>query len=133
MPFDWADYLSLAWTLATAPDDASRRSAISRAYYACYGIAASYALSRDFPHSVVTHDRVWSWYRQMDDPIGGDINALGKRIKDRRLAADYRAHNDIIATQARVVCGWADELVALLRTLPDASAPRLAADAPSGT
>lgn len=119
MPFEWADYLSLAKTLAMAPDDASRRSAISRAYYACYGIAAGYALSRDFPHSVVTHDRVWGWYRQLNDPIGSDINVLAKRIKDRRLAADYRAHDDIIATQARVVCGWADELLALLRALPD--------------
>lgn len=119
MPFDWADYLSFARTLAKASDDASRRSAISRAYYACYGIATSYALSRDFPHSVVTHDRVWGWYRQLDDPIGSDINVLGKRIKDRRLAADYHAHDDIIATQARIVCSWADELVALLQALPD--------------
>lgn len=132
-PFAWTDYLTLAWTMAMAPDDASRRSAISRAYYACYGVAADYALSRGFPHSVVTHDRVWRWYRQMDDPVGWDINTLGHRIKDRRVAADYRAHDGRVASQARIVCGWAEELLALLRTLPDASGPQPAADAPSVT
>jgi len=91
--------------LATWSDAASRRSSIRRAYYVCYGIAADYALSRNFSQSVVTHDRIWNWYRQMDDPIGREINVLGKRIKDRRITADYRTHDDHIATQAGIVCG----------------------------
>lgn len=131
--FEWGEYLTLALRLANEPDEASRRSAISRAYYACYGIAASYALSRGFPHSVVTHDRVWEWYLRLDDPSGGRINELGKRIKDRRVVADYRANDDRIATQARAVCGWTDELLALLRALPDASRPQPTIDAASVT
>ena len=87
--FDWRDYLPLARVLAGRPDDASRRSVVSRAYYACYGIATRYALDHDFPHTVVTHDRVWGWYRHLDDPTGREINILGKRIKERRIAADY--------------------------------------------
>ena len=118
-PFDWGEYLTLALRLANEQDEASRRSAISRAYYACYGLAATYALSQGFSHTVVTHDRVWEWYLRLDDPSGGRINELGKRIKDRRLAADYRAHDDIVATQARIVCGWANELVTLLQSLPE--------------
>ena len=83
-PFQWIDYPPLARMLAVRTDDASRRSAVSRACYARYGIAARYALAHDFPHTVVTHDRVWGWSRQLDDPTGREINILGKRIKERR-------------------------------------------------
>lgn len=118
-PFEWTDYLQLAQILATRMDNASRRSAVSRAYYACYGIAARYALSHDFAHTVVTHDRVWGWYRHLDDPIGREINILGKRIKEHRIAADYQADDARVAQRAIMICDWAGDLVALLRALPD--------------
>ena len=119
MPFDWADYLSLAWRLANEPDEASRRSAVSRAHYACYGTAARYALEHGFPHAVVTHDRIWEWYHRLDDPSGRLINEIGKQVRDSRIVADYRADDDRIAAQARVVCRWADQLSELLSVLPD--------------
>lgn len=95
--FDWADYLSLARSLAGEVDDASRRSAISRSYYACFGVAARYAIAHGFPHRVVTHDRVWEWFRQPDIASGRDINEFGKRLRERRVAADYRADDPQIA------------------------------------
>ena len=39
MPFDWNEYLVLARQLATAGDEASKRSAISRAYYFVFKMA----------------------------------------------------------------------------------------------
>lgn len=129
--FEWIDYLPLAQMLVVQTDDASRRSAVSRAYYVCYGIAASYALRHGFPHPVVTHDRIWSWFRHLEDPIGREINILGKRIKERRIAADYWATDAQVAQQAHTICNWADELIGLLRALPDASEPQPMADSPS--
>ena len=123
-PFNWTDYLPLARVLAAQADSAARRSAVSRAYYACYGIAVRYALDHDFPHRIVTHDRVWGWYRQLDDPTGREINILGKRIKERRIAADYQADDPRVARQAITICDWADELLALLRALADSPEPR---------
>ena len=132
-PFDWTDYLTVARILAIRPDDASRRSAVSRAYYACYGIAARYAIDHEFPHAVVTHDRVWGWYRHLDTPTGREINILGKRIKERRIAADYQADDAWVAQQAITICDWANDLLALLRALPDDPEPQLTIDAPSVT
>jgi hypothetical protein len=39
MPLDWNEYFVLARQLATARDEASKRSAISRAYYFVFNIA----------------------------------------------------------------------------------------------
>lgn len=49
MPFDWLEYLKLArWLSQNAPIDvsqeAARRAAISRAYYAAFGYARKYAV-----------------------------------------------------------------------------------------
>ncbi len=118
-PFDWRAYLTLALKLASEPDEASRRSAISRAYYACYGLATTYALRQGFSHVVVTHDRIWEWHLRLGDPSGGRINEIGKRIKNSRIAADYRADDDHVASRAGLICLWADQLVALLQALPD--------------
>lgn len=46
--FDWAGYLSLADYLASRPDEAARRSAISRAYYYVYNIALRRAEQNGF-------------------------------------------------------------------------------------
>jgi hypothetical protein len=48
MPFDWHDYLDLArWLEANTPpgtsDEAAKRTAISRAYYAAFCYARNYA------------------------------------------------------------------------------------------
>jgi len=43
MPFDWNEYLALARRLAAAGDEASKRSAISRAYYFVFNSAFSRA------------------------------------------------------------------------------------------
>ncbi len=130
-PFDWGRYLSLAYTLAADPDEASQRSAISRAYYACFGRASSYARNHGYTQSGSSHDRVWEWFKQSRLPSGGDINELGKRIKNRRTVADYRATDPIIMQQGNMVVDWASELLELLLALPKTSEPQLAADAPS--
>ena len=45
MPFDWTEYARLAEELGTRPDEASLRTAISRAYYSVYHQARDYLLA----------------------------------------------------------------------------------------
>ena len=43
MPFDWNEFLTLARELAAKTDDASKRTAISRAYYCVFNLATARA------------------------------------------------------------------------------------------
>jgi hypothetical protein len=49
MAFDWNDYLAVASQLAPKLDEASRRTAISRAYYCVFNLANARAISRVGP------------------------------------------------------------------------------------
>ena len=47
-PFGWSEYLNLAMELGARKDEASLRSAISRAYYYVYHLALERARSNGF-------------------------------------------------------------------------------------
>ena len=51
MPFDWTEYARLAEELGTRADEASLRTAISRAYYSVYHQARDYLLGEGIPLS----------------------------------------------------------------------------------
>lgn len=95
MTFDWQDYLALAQRLATEPDDASRRSAVSRAYYAAFHAARLYLAT---VHGVHTPDRgdvhafVWSELRR-PGRSRSELAAAhhGDRLRVDRRKADYDA------------------------------------------
>lgn len=88
--FDWTSYLVLAQTLAEQGDEASRRSAVSRAYYAVFN-KARLLLERE--GTVVSdtgraHDDVW---RTLERAGKGRrrLGAEGKRLREMRRKADY--------------------------------------------
>ncbi|MFZ2420001.1 MAG: hypothetical protein WBD79_11930 [Anaerolineae bacterium] len=97
MSFDWADYLKLAEALtrdpsSPGPEEASLRTAISRAYYAAYRSASNLAASRGelVPAGLASdHGLVINHFRYAADPVRQKIGAGLSRLRGNRNKADY--------------------------------------------
>ncbi len=113
--FDWTSYLVLAQDLAKGADDASRRSAISRAYYAIFSKAR---LLLEHEGMVISdtgkaHDDVW---RTLERAGKGRrrLGAEGKRLREMRRKADYDrefAALEKVAEDAVTTAGRLNQLV----------------------
>jgi len=92
MPFDWNEFLRLAEELAVRADDASRRSAISRAYYSVYHRANPRVVANCGPRPSGTTAHKWCWdkYQQTSNSACKSLGLAGDRMKRRRHEADYR-------------------------------------------
>lgn len=93
MPFDWNKYLTLAEELATRADEASKRTAISRAYYCVFNLAFARAESTAGPHpqGETYHNWCWSKYETTPDSSSKQLGIVGRRMRRRRVQADYKA------------------------------------------
>lgn len=93
MPFDWNEFLKLAEDLALKPDVASKRTAISRAYYFVFNTAFARAkLTTGAAPAVETfHSWCWNKYTVGPDPACMQLGNIGVRMKARRVRADYNA------------------------------------------
>jgi hypothetical protein len=88
--FDWWDFLALAETLADG-DEASRRTAVSRAYYAAFGSALAWQEGwRGFaaPQDGTVHQELWKAFDAGSDDER-HVSELGNRLRRRRNDADY--------------------------------------------
>ena len=91
-PFDWDDFLRLAVRQARSPKEATRRTAISRAYYAVYHAASAF-IRRKGLHpaaSRLTHEIVWKILTADPDPNRAAVGVRGDLLKKVRVDADYR-------------------------------------------
>jgi hypothetical protein len=89
--FDWSKYLDLATELQTRTDEASLRTAISRAYYFVYNTALSRPAVGQYRLDTnrSAHEELWGLYERN----GGECKDLAdtaKRLKLRRVKADYQ-------------------------------------------
>ena len=93
MPFDWNDYLTLAEQLAIGADEASKRTAISRAYYFVFNLAFARAewTAGPFPRVQSFHSWCWGKYRATPDLACQQLANDGERMKRRRVKADYKS------------------------------------------
>jgi len=97
MSVAWQEYLVLAEVLlqartTLAPEEACCRAAISRAYYAVYGAARTYARDHEggrFPATGDAHQLVRTHYRQGASPLHRVIAANLRRLRHARNRADY--------------------------------------------
>lgn len=92
MAFDWNDFLSLAEQLAGSEDDASKRTAISRAYYCVFNFAfarAQKTVGRK-PRNASYHQWCWDQYTGTNDRACKQLGNTGQRMKARRVRADYK-------------------------------------------
>ncbi len=102
MPFEWSAYRTVAETLSLSADEASHRSAISRAYYFAYHQALAHLLEHhnfQYSEGKPAHDQVWREFSRKGLSYR-EISIRGNRLKDYRIEADYRAD---IAIDAKAV------------------------------
>jgi len=102
MSFDWADFLTLADALvrdpnSPGPEEASLRSAISRAYYAAFHVARN--LGRDRGEFTLTETGRDHWlvkhhFMSSSDRTRQKIGLDLDRLYDYRTSADY---DDVLA------------------------------------
>lgn len=92
MPFDWNDFLSLARQLARSRDEASKRTAISRAYYCAFNLAYARAEKTvgPKPRDASYHQWCWDQYTSTNDRTCKQLGNAGQRMKARRVRADYK-------------------------------------------
>ena len=116
MPFDWADYRVLAATLRQNADEASWRSAISRAYYSAYHLAVGH-LSEHFNFQVSkdkSHDTVWRTFSTKGRTYG-EVWNKGDKLKKLRVDADYDANAVISGETAAFSLQLADRIATVLQ------------------
>jgi uncharacterized protein (UPF0332 family) len=93
-PFTWTEFLALAKSLSQNTDEASLRSAVSRAYYSVFNVALARAEERGYrPKGDARggmHDLLWQMYERNEDDVCRQISVLGPRMKRRRVIADYK-------------------------------------------
>ena len=94
MPFSWGEYLRLAEELGQRTDDqASLRSAISRAYYAVFCTARDFLEREGIPlPSVSLHVAVWQDFQNDPRRQWVNIGRLGERLRYARTRADYEGN-----------------------------------------
>ena len=121
MPFEWTMYLRLAEELASRPDEAAKRTAISRAYYFVFNIAFARAESTAGRCPVNEGRHAWCWNKYIQSPdidckqLGND----GDRMKRRRAEADYVESTKVnLDEQVRLMLIEAHRFEARLAALP---------------
>ncbi|HWB84976.1 MAG TPA: hypothetical protein VG675_12595 [Bryobacteraceae bacterium] len=88
-PFNWNEYLNLATTLSANADEASQRTAISRAYYAAFHAATLHAKANGYAER--SHGRLWKMYAADGDLNAKRLSHMGNLMKKMREDADYVA------------------------------------------
>jgi uncharacterized protein (UPF0332 family) len=92
--FNWKHFLVVAQMLSKNPDEASLRSAVSRAYYSAFISALRRAESLGYDSKSdplgSSHDNLWELYENNRDTTCENIAKIGKRMKRARVGADYR-------------------------------------------
>ena len=120
MSFDWTEFLTLAESLAARGDEASKRCAISRAYYSAFNKAYERAKTNcgQRPSNTPTHVWCWAQYTASPDRSSQRMGSMGQRLKHRRQAADYEAVIPKIDDELVRALAEAHQLHAALESLP---------------
>lgn len=116
MSFDWSAYREVAETLSQKADEASLRSAISRAYYCAYHLAVGH-LSEHFNFQVSkdkSHDTVWRTFSTKGRSYG-EVWSKGDKLKKLRVDADYDSNAVIRDETAAFSLQLADRIVTILQ------------------
>ncbi len=117
-PFDWAEYLRLAENLAGNSDEASQRTAISRAYYFIYHIASVRATNSGLAAGGQNHAEIWKHFHDQPTRAERRLSTLGNSMKRQRESADYKATFERILEQLQQQLADAKDFQAQLRALP---------------
>ena len=118
--FNWSGYLHLAEELSKRSDEASLRSALSRAYYYVYHLALERAEANDFKpiHGEGTHTQLWRLFILSPEPACKQLAILAGRLKEKRERADYNKNFSRIEEEVPEVLLDAHNFAAQLEKLP---------------
>ena len=125
MSFDWREYLVLAEALLQArtrlaQEEACCRAAVSRAYYAGYGVARNRARDQDglqLPATGEAHQRVITHYRQGPSALHRAVGNNLRRLRRVRNRADYDDQLDRPVALAEFAVRRARQVVTQLQAL----------------
>jgi uncharacterized protein (UPF0332 family) len=118
--FAWADYLSLAQALAQSKDEASQRTAISRAYYAAFHVARRHVAQTHpevtLPRHGAVHDVVWTTLERGAREERAAAHG-GKRLRQKRTLADYEMLGLSFPSDTQQAVAWAEGVIRSLAAL----------------
>lgn len=120
--FSWSDFLRLARSLSTGGDEASWRSASSRAYYAAFHPAKCYVHSKyDLEGRGSEHERTWRALTLSSIAEEQLLGNIGDDLKRLRVHADYQTKTGFSSQQALQSIASATKLLSRLEALRKAS------------
>lgn len=90
MSFSWRNLRELAETLGQNEDEASKRAAISRIYYAAFWRARNFLMEEDFIFHEFdgSHRQVWREFERRGKTFRA-VGISGTRLHKIRIQADY--------------------------------------------
>ena len=120
MPFDWSGFLTLADELGKRGDEASLRSALSRAYYYVYHLALRRAQDNDFKplSGEGTHAQLWRVFSTNPEPDCRKLAEIAVRLKEKRERADYNPFYARVREEIPDVLADARDFASRLAKLP---------------
>jgi uncharacterized protein (UPF0332 family) len=120
VPFDWSEYFRLADQLGKRADEASLRSAISRAYYYVYHLALTRAEANSYKSlpGEGTHSQLWRVFSRSPEPDCQRLAVIAVRLKEKRERADYENYFVRVVEEVPILLADAREFAALLNRLP---------------
>ena len=119
MPFDWANYLTLAIELRERDGEAELRTAISRAYYSAFHQARDYLekeLRFETSRYDSVHKRLWDQFKKHGRQFGG-VGINGSRLNDARRIADYEDEIEDLKSLVERSFHWANNVIGYLDSL----------------
>lgn len=120
--FEWRQFLRVAKDLASAPDadEATRRTAIGRAYYACFNLARLYLVAANRMPPLQrrdVHEYVWQQFSSSLNALELKVGQTGFRLRSYRNRADYDRMFPNLARDIDNMMGQAEQLVDTLDRL----------------
>jgi len=121
MPFNWDDYKGLAEELRFRDDEASKRSAVSRLYYAVYWQARNLLEKEDanfFVSAENSHATVWRKFNNQGHSRRMIFNN-GQRLKEYRQMADYESEIERLEDTVEASFIIAEQIIKTLNSLSE--------------
>jgi len=113
MSFNWKDYVDLAEELLKREDEASHRSAVSRAYYGVFCIARN-RLSMTYDKSRFVHWQVIKRLWKSNNPKHKKLAKILSDLKRARERADYE-EDSFKREDAKIMVLLSKEALSLLK------------------
>ena len=119
MSFDWNSYKDLAKELRKRDEEAAKRSAISRLYYAVYWQARNLLEKEDanfYVSAENSHATVWRKFNNQGHSRRTIFNN-GQRLKEYRQMADYESEINKLEDTVEASFILAEKIITIINSL----------------